>query len=594
MSQAYEGTAKGKKEKISKNSHDKKAKTDVSKKRKNGEKKKMVLEEGTRKYGYISSTSVVTMAEAAGFSNIQEDVAKNLAEDVTYRLRYIIQQCKKYMTHSRHKKLSCADINEVFKICDIPSVYGHSMDVPLHSFTYIKEADVYVLDDNLIDLPSYALTEIMVQQKPQLSVTGVWLRGEEGKIKTELKIKSEDSKTEPHSSDNYKQINSTSSDNSESGTKIPANLIKYYGITCNTILGHSDLKLVHQDLSKNTKILPIIPYLLNFILLTLNQLASERQIRRLLMSIEALTRNPSIDFSPYYATTRIVNVITMIIASDKKPGVVSYNLRAYASHVLSIVLAKWNLRDEQKTVVIRNMGKILKDFKLSAKVHYGALALLTALGPEALSASFWDFLQEYLTHLEGVRKALEQKACKDIGILEEIILGAAALLYRYPPFQERGNKPSPSQLDECLYDYFGEAVSTVRLNLLENPTFLSSYYGNPSEKNQDEQVIKLSRNLKYLSSRYKADTKKLTVENVFAVPKVRKKRNPRIIFKFAGSKPVPEVGLRRRRLDSRYSQFIAGKESEGHVVVVGKFRQKIQNQHRTNVMLPIGSIFSIL
>lgn len=76
------------------------------------------------------------------------------------------------MTHSRHKKLCSTDIKEVFKMCDIPSVYGHSTDVPLHSFTYIKEADVYVLDDNLIDLPSYALTEIMVQQKPQLTVTG--------------------------------------------------------------------------------------------------------------------------------------------------------------------------------------------------------------------------------------------------------------------------------------------------------------------------------------------------------------------------------------------------------------------------------------
>ena len=72
------------------------------------------------------------------------------------------------------------------------------------------------------------------------------MRGEEGKIKSELKIKSEDGKSEPHSSDNFKQTNSTmqqSSDSSEGGTKIPANLIKYYGMTCNTILGHSDLRV---------------------------------------------------------------------------------------------------------------------------------------------------------------------------------------------------------------------------------------------------------------------------------------------------------------------------------------------------------------
>lgn len=181
---------------------------------------------------------------------------------------------------------------------------------------------------------------------------------------------------------------------------------------------------MHQDLSKNTKFLPIVPYLLNFIMLTLTQLGSERQIRRLLMSIEALTRNNSFDFSPYYATARIVNVIAMIIASDKKPAIISYSysIRAYAAHVLAIVLAKWNMRDEQKTIVIKNMGKILKDFKLSAKVHYGAIALLTALGPEALSASLWGALQEYLVHLQEVRKALEQKAHKDIGMLEEMIL----------------------------------------------------------------------------------------------------------------------------------------------------------------------------
>ena len=57
------------------------------------EKRKNSLSEGTRKYGYISTKSVLTMAEAAGFSGLQEDVAKNLAEDVTYRLRYIIQVC---------------------------------------------------------------------------------------------------------------------------------------------------------------------------------------------------------------------------------------------------------------------------------------------------------------------------------------------------------------------------------------------------------------------------------------------------------------------------------------------------------------------
>ena len=163
---------------------------------------------------------------------------------------------------------------------------------------------------------------------------------------------------------------------------------------------------------------------MNFITLTLNKLASERQIKRLIMSIEALTRNSSIDFSPYFATSRIISVMIMIIAFDKKPTIISYNyhLRAYAAHVLSIVLAKWCSRDEQRTVVIKKMGKILNDLKLSAKVHYGAIVLLIALGPEALNASFWDILPRYLIHLEEVKKSSEQISRKDVGMLEEVIL----------------------------------------------------------------------------------------------------------------------------------------------------------------------------
>ena len=97
-----------------------------------------------------------------------------------------------------------------------------------------------------------------------------------------------------------------------------------------------------------------------------------------------------------------------------------------------------------------------------------------------------------------------------------------------------------------------------------------------------------------MNSRYKPQTKKLTVDNVFTITKFRKKKNTRIIFKFAGSKPVPEVNLRRKRLDSRYSQFIAGKESEGHVVVAGKRPRFTRSQPAINAMLPVGYIFSIL
>lgn len=178
--------------------------------------------------------------------------------------------------------------------------------------------------------------------------------------------------------------------------------------------------MVFQDLSKSSRILPIIPYLLNFITMTLNKLASERQIKRLLQSVEALSKNLRIDFSPYLATTRVINAMLLIVAVDKMNY--DYHLRAYAARVLSIVLARWCMRDEQRTIVITKMGKLLSNLKASAKVHYGAIVLLTALGPEALNISFWGMLDQYLVYLQKMRQDWDQKSSKDAAMLEQVVL----------------------------------------------------------------------------------------------------------------------------------------------------------------------------
>ena len=43
-----------------------------------------------RKYAQIPYDSIVTAAETNGITGLQEEVAKQLAEDVSYRLREII------------------------------------------------------------------------------------------------------------------------------------------------------------------------------------------------------------------------------------------------------------------------------------------------------------------------------------------------------------------------------------------------------------------------------------------------------------------------------------------------------------------------
>lgn len=63
--------------------------------------------------------SVKAMAESVGISNLQDDAAKELAEDVTYRLKCIIQDALKFMELGRRQKLNTQDIDHSLKVRNI-------------------------------------------------------------------------------------------------------------------------------------------------------------------------------------------------------------------------------------------------------------------------------------------------------------------------------------------------------------------------------------------------------------------------------------------------------------------------------------------
>ncbi|CAL8114246.1 unnamed protein product [Orchesella dallaii] len=68
--------------------------------------------------------SVKAMAESVGISNLQDDAAKDLAEDVTYRLKCIIQDAAKFMELGRRIKLNVHDIDHALKVRNIEPLYG--------------------------------------------------------------------------------------------------------------------------------------------------------------------------------------------------------------------------------------------------------------------------------------------------------------------------------------------------------------------------------------------------------------------------------------------------------------------------------------
>lgn len=67
----------------------------------------------------MSVDSMKTIAESIGIASLGDDAAKELADDVTFRLKVIVQDSMKFMHHSKRQKLSITDIDNALKIKNI-------------------------------------------------------------------------------------------------------------------------------------------------------------------------------------------------------------------------------------------------------------------------------------------------------------------------------------------------------------------------------------------------------------------------------------------------------------------------------------------
>jgi histone H3/H4 len=60
---------------------------------------------------HLLPESVKVIAETVGLSGLSDEVARELAEDATFRLKTLLQDAHKFMVHAKRKQLLCEDID---------------------------------------------------------------------------------------------------------------------------------------------------------------------------------------------------------------------------------------------------------------------------------------------------------------------------------------------------------------------------------------------------------------------------------------------------------------------------------------------------
>lgn len=69
--------------------------------------------------------TIKDVSESVGVPNLSEEVAKELALDVEYRINQVLQEAIKFMRHSKRTTLGTQDISNALRVLDVEPLYGY-------------------------------------------------------------------------------------------------------------------------------------------------------------------------------------------------------------------------------------------------------------------------------------------------------------------------------------------------------------------------------------------------------------------------------------------------------------------------------------
>ncbi|XP_055542199.1 transcription initiation factor TFIID subunit 6-like isoform X1 [Wyeomyia smithii] len=101
----------------------------------------------------LSLESIKVIAESIGVGSLPDDAAKELADDVSFKLKQIVQDAAKFMYHSKRMKMSIADIDHSLKVRNIEPQYGFvSPDYIPFRFASGGGRELHFIEEKEIDL----------------------------------------------------------------------------------------------------------------------------------------------------------------------------------------------------------------------------------------------------------------------------------------------------------------------------------------------------------------------------------------------------------------------------------------------------------
>uniref|UniRef100_A0A182K7V1 Transcription initiation factor TFIID subunit 6 n=1 Tax=Anopheles christyi TaxID=43041 RepID=A0A182K7V1_9DIPT len=428
----------------------------------------------------LSLESIKVIAESIGVGSLPDDAAKEVADDVSYKLKQIVQDAVKFMHHSKRMKLSIADVDHSLKVRNIEPQYGFvARDFIPFRFASGGGRELHFIEEKEVDL-----TEVVQGQSPKIpldpSLRAHWLAVEgvqptvpENPPPLSKDVQALDSVNPAHKLDKTNQkdttgkptINKHKLKNSETVQvkqlaqhELSVEQQLYYKEITEACVGSDEARRAEAltSLSSDPGLHEMLPRMCTFIAegvkvnVVQNNLALLIYLMRM---VRALLDNPAL-YLEKYLHELIPCVSTCIVSRQlcMRPELDNHwALRDFAARLMAQICKTFNTSTNNlQTRVTRLFSAALQNDKTPLSSMYGALQGLSELGTEVTKV----FIIPRLKFISERVEPLLQGITSNISNTDKIAAGhiRAILQKGVPPILKTLRNP-PDLVEEYKRDY---------------------------------------------------------------------------------------------------------------------------------------------
>ncbi|XP_074597618.1 TBP-associated factor 6 [Brevipalpus obovatus] len=367
--------------------------------------------------GFFSAMdSLKCMAESVGINNLSDDASRLLADEVSSRLKSILEEAVKFCAHSKRNRLIASDLDHALKIKNIEPLYGFTSNdhIPFR-FASGGGRELFFIEDKDVDLGEVIKSTVLPKLPQDLALKAHWLsidgvqpaipenpppvsKEAQRQESVDPALSLKQSQKEPKGAlarlERRKKHVDTVRVKDLATHELSVEQQLYYKEITEACVGSDEGRRSEalHSLAYDSGLHQMLPRLCTFIWVGVQVNVEQNNLALLIYlmrMVKALLDNQTL-YLEKYLHELIPTVITCIVSKQLclRPDVDNHwALRDFASRLLAQMCKNYNTSTNSIQIrITRLLSRALDNDKLALSSQYGALSGLCELGPQVQKA----------------------------------------------------------------------------------------------------------------------------------------------------------------------------------------------------------------